>query len=335
MSISVEKTWIVCYYNHLLILENVYVTSIFHILKRTPKGGAEAWQMRGRSLMPGIEVPVTRYTPESRLRHPLTLLRQMWKDLKASRELAWRLIVRDISAQYRQTALGYFWAIFPPLVTSLVLILLRSSAVMDIKGIDMPYPAYVMMGTVFFQLFVDALNYPLKVVNESKTLLTKINLPREAFILSGMGQVLFSFGIKVVLLVLVFVYFKVSISWTALLVPIPLLGLLLLGTMLGILLIPVGLLYKDIQLALVIAAQGLVFLTPVAYPPTVGGTLGKLVNLNPVTPLLMAAKDLVSRGIPNNLDLFFIVFGLTLALLFMGWVIYRLALPIIIERIGA
>jgi lipopolysaccharide transport system permease protein len=105
--------------------------------------------------------------------------------------------------------------------------------------------------------------------------------------------------------------------------------------MLGILLIPVGLLYKDIQSALLIATQGLVFLTPVAYPPNVGGTLGKIMNLNPVTPLLMGAKDLVTHGIPGNLIPFFTVFGLTLILLFIGWIVYRLALPIIIERIGA
>jgi lipopolysaccharide transport system permease protein len=259
----------------------------------------------------------------------------MWRDLKASRELAWRLTVRDISAQYRQTALGYFWAVFPPLVTSLVLILLRSSAVMDIKGIGIPYPAYVMMGTVFYQLFVDALNAPLKIITESKAILTKINLPREAFILSGMGQVLFSFSIKLILLIGAFLYFNVHISWTTVLVPIPLLGLLLLGTMFGVLLIPVGLLYKDIQSVLLIATSGLVFLTPVAYPPTTPGILGKIINLNPITPLLMGAKDAVVSGIPENLGPFFIVFGLTMILLFIGWVVYRLALPIIIERIGA
>jgi lipopolysaccharide transport system permease protein len=280
-------------------------------------------------------LPITRYTPESRIRHPITLLKEMFRDLKASRELALRLVIRDISAQYRQTALGYFWAIFPPLVTSLVLILLKSSAVMDIKGIDIPYPAYVMMGTVFFQLFVDALNAPLKVVTESKAIITKINLPREAFILSGMGQVLFSFGVKIILLVGTFLYFKVNISWTTVLLPIPLLGMLLLGTMLGIFLIPIGLLYKDIQSTLLIATQGLVFLTPVAYPPTVEGTLGKIMNMNPVTPLLMGAKNLVTHGIPGNLIPFFTVFGLTLIFLFIGWVIYRLAIPIIIERIGA
>jgi lipopolysaccharide transport system permease protein len=285
--------------------------------------------------MSETELPITHHTPESKIRHPIALMKEMFRDLRASRELAWRLVIRDISAQYRQTALGYFWAVFPPLVTSLVLILLRSSAVMDIKGIGIPYPAYVMMGTVFFQLFVDALNAPLKIVSESKAIFTKINLPREAFILSGMGQVLFSFGIKLILLIGTFIYFKVHVGWTAALLPIPLLGMLLLGTMLGILLIPIGLLYKDIQSALLIATQGLVFLTPVAYPPNVGGTLGKIMSLNPVTPLLMGAKDLVIHGIRGDLIPFFTVFGLTLIFLFIGWIVYRLALPIIIERIGA
>jgi lipopolysaccharide transport system permease protein len=178
-------------------------------------------------------LPVTRHTPESKIRHPIVLLKDMFRDLRSSRELAWRLTVRDISALYRQTALGYFWAVFPPLVTALVLILLKSSAVMEVKDQGIPYPAYVMMGTVFFQLFVDALNAPLKIVTESKAIFTKINLPGESFILSGMGQVLFSFAIKIILLIVVFIYFKVHVCWTAVLLPIPLLGLLLLGTMLG------------------------------------------------------------------------------------------------------
>jgi lipopolysaccharide transport system permease protein len=262
------------------------------------------------------------------------MLKDMWRSLKASRGLAWRLMIRDISALYRQTALGYFWAIFPPLVTSLVLILLKSSSMINVE-VGVPYPLYVMMGTVFFQLFVDALNAPLKVATESKAILTKISLPGEALILSGMGQVLFSFGIKLVLLTATFIYFQIPVPWTALLLPIPLTGLLFMGTMLGVLLIPVGLLYKDIQSALLVATSGLVFLTPVAYPPTTPGILGKIMNLNPITPLLMGAKNLVTTGIPENLNPFFIVFALTLVMLFIGWIIYRLALPIIIERIGA
>lgn len=282
-----------------------------------------------------LELPITVYTPESKIRHPLRLVKDMFRSLLASRGLAWRLIVRDISALYRQTALGYFWAVFPPLVTSMVLILMKSSAVMDVKDLGVPYPVYVMMGTIFFQLFVDALNAPLKVATESKAILTKISLPGEALILSGIGQVLFSFAVKVVLLTLVLIWFQTPISWTIVLLPLPLLGLLFMGTMIGVLLVPMGLLYKDIQSALLIATSGLVFLTPVAYPPTTGGVLGKIMNLNPVTPLLMAAKNLVTTGIPGDLTPFFTVFAFTLLFLFIGWVIYRLSLPIIIERIGA
>ncbi len=280
---------------------------------------------------------VTRYTPESRIRHPISLLKEMWHDLKASRELAWRLLIRDISAQYRQTALGYFWAIFPPLVSSMVFILLRSSTMIDPKkiGVGIPYPAYVMLGTTFYYLFVDALNAPLKVITESKMILTKINLPREALILSAMGDALFSFTIKCILLVGILIYYGVPVSWTVVFLPIPLSGLLLMGTMVGVLLIPLGLLYKDVQSALMIATSGLIFLTPVAYLPSTQGTLGLIMRANPITPLLMGAKDLVLRGIPEDLPTFCIVFGLTLGFLFIGWIIYRLALPIIIERIGA
>ncbi|UCC39602.1 MAG: ABC transporter permease [Candidatus Aminicenantes bacterium] len=275
------------------------------------------------------------YSPESRIRHPLKLFREMWRDLLDSRELAWRLIVRDISAQYRQTFLGYFWAIFPPLVICMVFILLNASRVIQIEDIDIPYAAYVFIGTVFWQVFVDALNVPLKVVKESKAILTKVNFPRESLILSGIGQVLFSFGIKCILLIGVLLLFRIPVKWTIVFIPLPLIGLLLLGTMLGIFLLPLGLLYKDVQSALLIATSGLVFVTPVAYPSTMGGTIGKIMQVNPVTPLLEGIKHLILRGVPADLSSIFLIFLLTIFFLFLGWVLYRLALPIVIERIGA
>jgi lipopolysaccharide transport system permease protein len=277
---------------------------------------------------------LTRYTPESKIRHPVRLFKEMWKDLKASRELAWRLIIRDISAQYRQTLLGYFWAVFPPVVTSAVFILLNASKIVKIENLDVPYPAYVFVGTVFWQVFVDALNAPLKVISESKSILTKINIPKESLIISGAGQVLFSFGIKFLLLVGVLFYFRMQVNWTIVLLPIPIATLLLLGIMFGILILPIGLLYKDVQPALLIATSGLVFVTPVAYPPSMGGAVGTLMGYNPVTPVLEGTRDIIFRGIPENLNSFSLVLILTLAFLFIGWIIYRLALPIIIEKIG-
>jgi len=47
---------------------------------------------------------ITVYTPDSPIRHPARMLHDMFRDLFAGRELAWQLTVRDIRAQYRQTA---------------------------------------------------------------------------------------------------------------------------------------------------------------------------------------------------------------------------------------
>ncbi|MEO0936498.1 MAG: ABC transporter permease, partial [Cyanobacteria bacterium J06641_2] len=74
------------------------------ILKRKSKRKLKAKKLRKHQLHEAI------YTPESLLRHPSRLFKQMWFDLLSSRELAWRLLIRDISAQYRQSFLGIIWA---------------------------------------------------------------------------------------------------------------------------------------------------------------------------------------------------------------------------------
>ena len=74
------------------------------------------------------EMRTTIYTPDSLLSNPLSMIRGMLQDLVASRELAWRLAVRDLSAQYRQTILGFLWAIILPLANTLIWIFLSRSA---------------------------------------------------------------------------------------------------------------------------------------------------------------------------------------------------------------
>jgi hypothetical protein len=59
------------------------------------------------AMRPAEPLPFVVYTPESKLKHPVRLAREVGRDLLASRELAWRLMVRDISAQYRQSFLGF------------------------------------------------------------------------------------------------------------------------------------------------------------------------------------------------------------------------------------
>jgi lipopolysaccharide transport system permease protein len=281
-----------------------------------------------------MNLPLTVYTPESPLKNPVRLLREMFRDLLASRELAWRLFVRDTSAQYRQSILGYAWAFIPPLVASLPFVFLNSQGVVAIKGTSIPYPAFAMIGTIIWQVFVDALTVPLKTVTAAKSMLVRINFPREAILLAGLGQVIFNFLIRLVLLVGVFAWFRIMPPTTTLLFPLGITSLTMIGFMIGILLTPLGLLYNDIQQMIPIMTMFLMFLTPVIYPQPKTGLAGVITKWNPLTPLITTTRDWITLGTTSELFGFMLVSISTLCLLFLGWVIYRLALPHIIARIG-
>jgi lipopolysaccharide transport system permease protein len=275
------------------------------------------------------------YTPSSEVRHPLRLLRSMGLDVLAGRELAWRLFVRDTAAQYRQSVLGYFWIIIPPLTTSIIFILLNSANVLVSSDLGMPYPVYVLTGTVFFGLFSDGMAAPLRTVMASKSLLIKVAFPREALILTAWAQTLLSFLIRIALLLVCLLLVHADFAATVPLAIIPCFGLMLFGMMVGVLLVPAGALFQDITNGLVLLTSALMLITPVAFAPPSSGTLAWVMDHNPLTPLVLSARDLTITGSTAHLPATFAIIGGCLVLFFLGWVLFRLAVPIIVERLGS
>ena len=275
------------------------------------------------------------YSPESRIRHPLMLMRAMVRDLLASRELAWRLLVRDISAQYRQSLLGVLWAFFPPIIAALGLVMAKSSGAVNIGVTDIPYPAYVMFSISLWQTFVEALMGPLAAVGAANQMLAKINFPKEAIILAKLGEIFFNFGIKLILIVGLFVWFKIPVTWSAILAFVAVIHLVILGTGIGLLLTPFGILYGDVGRVIPLIAAPWLLLTPVIYPIPKQGWFSTVVSWNPVTPLLVTARDLATSGVVSEPTGFWLVSGLSFGLLFVAWILYRLSMPFIVERMSS
>jgi lipopolysaccharide transport system permease protein len=281
------------------------------------------------------DLPVTTYTPESQMRSPLRLLRAMWMDIRRSGELSWRLFVRDLAAQYRQSLFGVVWAFVPPIVTSLIFIVLESRSMVNFGQTAVPYPVYVLIGTILWQLFTESLNAPLKSVTAAKPFLVKVNFPREALIISAIYLTSFNLLIKLVVLAAIFVIFQMPLTPGLLLAPIVILMLMLLGICLGLFLTPLGMLYTDVSTSLPVITSLWFFVTPVVYSPPSEFPFSLIAILNPVSPLLIAARDLITTGTINNLPAVLMISALTIIGLFVGWIIYRIALPILIERISA
>lgn len=275
------------------------------------------------------------YTPESKIKHPLMLFKFMWRDLLASKGLAWQLMIRDIKAQYRQSFLGIFWAFLPPIFMAIGFTLAGESNVINIGKTDLPYPAYVMFSTSLWQTFVEALNAPVVAVTQAKPMLARVNFPREAIILSKLGEVGFNFAIKLILIIALFIYFKVQVSPSIILAPVALIHLIMFGTFIGILIAPLGILYQDITKGMTMITSLWLFLTPVVYPVPTQGTFSSLVKYNPITPLLVTIRELATTGILTQTFGFWLVSIITLIGLLATWIFFRLAMPYAIERVSS
>lgn len=275
------------------------------------------------------------HTPESAIRRPGRLLREMAADLRASRPLAWSLALRDIRAQYRQSYLGYIWAFVMPLANTVVWIMLNSTGVVRVADTPIPYPAYVFTGTMIWQLLVEAVQSPLQQVGMSRSFLTKLNFPREALILAGVLKQVLNLAIKLVILVPAVMFFGVMPDWHLVLVPFALLATVMAGVAVGLLIAPVGLLYTDVGRVIPLLAQFFMYVTPVVFAMPQGGFMAKVFAINPATPLVLTTRAwLTGFGTPM-LGSFLVVVAASAGLLFIGALLYRLTLPILIERLSA
>jgi lipopolysaccharide transport system permease protein len=274
------------------------------------------------------------YTPEPLLQHPWVMLRAIARDVWAGRELAWRLFIRDLSAAYRQTFLGYAWAFLPPLVAAGTFIFLQSQGITNIQGTNIPFPAFALIGTLLWQVFADSMISPIQSLAAAKPMLVKINFPREAILLSGLYMVLFSAGVRLLLVVGIMLLWKIPIGASVLFFPVALLALLTAGFAVGLLLAPVGALYNDIGSSLTLGTGLWMLLTPVVYPAQTQGLAGWLSVWNPVSPLIITARETLTGQALSQLGPFFLVFGCSGLLVLLGLTGFRIAMPHLIERMG-
>ncbi|MGI9515502.1 MAG: ABC transporter permease [Pirellulaceae bacterium] len=278
---------------------------------------------------------VTVYTSESPLAQPRQLVADIARDLWAGRALAWRMFVRNLRGLYRQTFLGLFWAFLPPLANAAVWIILRNSGAIDLAGdMQVSYAVYVVTGMVVWQSFVEALLAPLQAVQANRNLLSKLKFPRESVLLVRLLEVLFNLGIRLIVLLPMLFFLGPGISGNTFLALIPILFLIMLGFGIGLFLMPFGMLYHDVSRFLMVVTPVWMIVTPIVYAPPKNWATNPLNFLNPPSPLLSAARDLMVFNTTDQWLAAGIYSAIAVPLVLVGLVFYRLSIPILVERIS-
>ncbi|WP_298237008.1 ABC transporter permease [uncultured Algibacter sp.] len=263
------------------------------------------------------------------------LLLDSLKDIYGSRFLAKQLTVRDIKAQYRQSYLGILWAFLTPITTAGVWIFLNLTGTIRLSDTGVPYPVFAFSGTLLWAILIEAINSPTSSTKGAKGIMSKINFPKEALLISGIYKLLFNSSIKIVLLLIFFIIFGVEFHASILLFPLALLAIIIFGTSIGLFITPVAMLYSDVNRFLSMGFRMLMYITPVVYVIPKGGIMKTLMEYNPLTPLLLTTRDILLGQTPQFLTYYVIVILLSIPLLFLGLVVYRISIPIFVERLSA
>lgn len=133
-------------------------------------------------------------------------------------------------------------------------------------------------------------------------------------------------------MLLVLAFFGLKVSSGILWAPLAIIMLLAFGTAVGMLLVPVGMLFPDVQRAMGLVTSAWFLATPIVYTAPLTGMAALVTRFNPVTPLLTTCRELFTTGQTTQLGPFIVVSLLTLFVFITAWLLLRLAAPHVVAR---
>lgn len=277
----------------------------------------------------------TRIYQKENSKGPLKLLKESFNDLHTSFFLAKQLAKRDIKAQYRQSYFGILWAFITPLTTAFVWIILNKTGTIRLTDTGIAYPVYAFAGTLIWSVLTESINTPMASLRSAKSIISKINFPKEALILSGLFKLTFNSVIKFSLLLLFLVVFNVQVTLQLAMLPLLFLGIVIVGTTIGLFITPIGILYNDVSKIISLGLKLVMYVTPVVYAIPEKGWLKHLMEWNPLTPIIQVTRNAIV-GLPiGDYSYYAIVLVVSSLLFFVALIFYRLSIPVLVERSGS
>lgn len=190
-----------------------------------------------------------------------------WKELWIYRELLHVLTMRDIKVRYKQTVLGFAWAIIQPVMLMVVFsIFFGGLAKMPSDGF--PYPIFVYAALLPWTFFANAITNSANSLLGSANLVSKVYFPRLIIPLSSVGSGLVDFAIAAIVLLILMVYYGVSLTLHLLMLPVLVVAVVLTALGVGTCLAALNVAYRDFRYVVPFLVQFWMFATPVVYPAT-------------------------------------------------------------------
>jgi lipopolysaccharide transport system permease protein len=186
------------------------------------------------------------------------------KELVEYRELFGFLVWRNIKVLYAQTILGMFWAILQPLV-QIALFTIVFGKVAKVPTDNIPYMLFASMGIIPWTYISQGITEASQSLVANQNMLGKIYFPRLIFPIVPVLAKLVDFGISLLLLAGIAVYYHIYPTWNLLYLPLFFIMMMAIAAGIGMWLSALAIRFRDVKHAMSFAIRMLMYTAPIVY----------------------------------------------------------------------
>ena len=249
------------------------------------------------------------------------------------RELLGMLVIRDIKVRYKQSLMGFLWAILMPVLIVCSGILVRYAyAIASHKPLEMADVIAVAAKSVPWAFLLAAIRFSCQSLIMNPNLVTKVYFPKEIIPMAAVFSQLFDLCIAGTVLAFLMGVTGQVFSFRFLWIGPLLVIMILLAVGIGLLVSAGSLFFRDVKHIVEVILTFAIFFTPVFYDVSIFGPRGRWLMLNPVAPLLDGISSIVRGSKPEwGWVLYSFVFATVTTLL--AYILFKRVEPAFAESI--
>ena len=240
------------------------------------------------------------------------------------RELLVQMTRRDLLLRYKQTIMGFGWALFMPIVNTIVfsIVFMRVAPVQT----GMPYPLYAFTGLLAWNFTASSLRFAVTSLTSNANLVSKIYFPREIFPFSAVAVALVDTAVGGIALVGLMAWYGVGVGWPILLLPLIVAVHVMFTAGVALVLAMSHLFFRDVKYIFDIFLNVAMFATSVVYPiELIGGTTERILALNPLTSIINAYRAVLLQGTTPDWGSLAAAAAVSTVLLLTAWMTFHRA----------
>ena len=276
------------------------------------------------------------YTQYRDLNSPFTqILKTLLLEFIEQIDLIKNLIKRGLISEYRRSFIGALWILLSPLIQIISWTVLKKASILNAGETDVPYPVYILTGTLIWGLFFNTFNASISTLSKYRTLLLRSQIPVELFFIVDTTLTTTPFLISFYLSSLIFIFFNIAISPIIFALPILIIPIILFANALGMFLSIFTIISYDFRRIVKALFSFALFFTPIVYSynslePTLFKTI---VWLNPLTYLVTTPRDLILKTSPISINSYLFYSIVSLLVFYISFRIFNFSKQRLLERI--